>query len=105
MHQPHANEQLRRTMADPRPVVVLTRLAVDRSVQGKGLARALLADVFERVSQTSEQIGVRGILVHAASPAATAFYLNMGFEASLLDSATLVVRLADLREVLGGRFT
>ena len=71
-------------------------------MQGKGLARALRADAFERVAQASGQIGVRGILVHAASPGATAFYLHMGFEASPLDPATLVVRLSDLGEVLGG---
>jgi GNAT superfamily N-acetyltransferase len=94
--------RFRRNMPDPIPVVVLARLAVDQSVQGQGLARALLADAFERVAQASEQIGVRGILVHAASPGATAFYLHMGFEASPLDPATLVVRLSDLGEVLGG---
>jgi GNAT superfamily N-acetyltransferase len=71
--------RFRRNMPDPIPVVVLARLAVDQSVQGQGLARALLADAFERVAQASEQIGVRGILVQAASPAATAFYLHMGF--------------------------
>jgi GNAT superfamily N-acetyltransferase len=94
--------RFRRNMPDPIPVVVLARLAVDQSVQGQGLARALLADAFERVAQASEQIGVRGILVQAASPAATAFYLHMGFEASPLDPATLMVRLSDLREVVGG---
>ena len=94
--------RFRRNMPDPIPVVVLTRLAVDQSVQGQGLAWALLADAFARVAQASEQIGVRGVLVHAASPAATAFYLHMGFEASPLDSTTLMVRLADLGEVLGG---
>ena len=94
--------RFRRTMPDPIPVVVLARLAVDLSVQGQGLARALLAAAFERVAQASEQIGVRGILVQAASPAATAFYLHMGFETSPLDRATLMVRLSDLRAVLGG---
>ena len=68
----------------------------------KGLARALLADAFERVAQASGQIGVRGILVDAELAAATAFYLKMGFQPSPLDSATLVVRLSDLDEVLRG---
>jgi GNAT superfamily N-acetyltransferase len=94
--------RFRRNMPDPIPVVVLARLAVDQSVQGQGLARALLADAFERVAQASEQIGVRGILVQAAWPAATAFYLHLGFEASPLDPATLMVRLSDLRAVLEG---
>jgi GNAT superfamily N-acetyltransferase len=92
--------RFRRNMPDPIPVVVLARLAVCRSQQGKGLARALLADAFERVLQASEQIGVRGILVHAASEAARAFYLHMGFEPSPLDPSTLMVRLSDVRDAL-----
>ncbi|MFZ4567059.1 MAG: GNAT family N-acetyltransferase [Prochlorococcaceae cyanobacterium] len=92
--------RFRRNMPDPIPVVVLARLAVCRSQQGKGLARALLANAFERVLQASDQIGVRGILVHAASPAARAFYLPMGFESSPLDPSTLMVRLSDVRDAL-----
>ena len=87
--------RFRRKMPDPIPVVVLARLAVCRSQQGRGLARALLADALERVLLASEQIGVRGILVHAASPAARAFYRHMGFEPSPLDPSTLMVRLSD----------
>ena len=92
--------RFRRTMPDPIPVVVLARLAVCKSQQGKGLARALLADAMERVLQASEQIGVRGILVHAASEPARAFYLQMGFESSPLDPSTLMVRLSDVRDAL-----
>jgi len=87
-------------MPDPIPVVLLARLAVCRSHQGKGLARALLADALERVLLASEQIGVRGVLVHAASPAARTFYLHMGFEPSPLDPSTLMVRLSDVRDAL-----
>jgi len=46
--------RFRRNMPDPIPVVVLARLAVCRSVQGQGIARALLADAFERVLMASE---------------------------------------------------
>jgi GNAT superfamily N-acetyltransferase len=92
--------RFRRNMPDPIPVVVLARLAVCKSQQRKGLARALLADAFERVLQASEQIGVRGILVHAASEAARAFYLHMGFEPSPLDPSTLMVRLSDVCDAL-----
>jgi GNAT superfamily N-acetyltransferase len=94
--------RFRRNMPDPIPVVVLARLAVCRSQQGQGVARALLADAFARVLQASEQIGVRGILVHAASSPARAFYLHMGFEPSPLEPSTLMVRLADLRAALSG---
>jgi len=92
--------RFRRNMPDPIPVVVLARLAVCRSVQGQGIARALLADAFERVLQASEQIGVRGLLVHAASPAARAFYLHMGFYPSPIDPNTLMLRLADIAAAL-----
>ena len=60
----------------------------------------LLADAFERVLQASEQIGVRGILVHAVSPAARAFYLHMGFDPSPADPDTLMLRLSDVAAAL-----
>lgn len=56
--------------------MVLARLAVDRSVQGQGLARALLADAFARVAQASEQIGVRGI-IDAMAREEAAYWLGM----------------------------
>lgn len=65
-------------------MVVLARLAVCRTVQGRGIARALLADAFERVLQASTQIGVRGIVVHAASAEARSFYLQCGCHLAVL---------------------
>ena len=94
--------RFRRNMPDPIPVVVLARLAVCRTVQGQGIARALLADAFERVLQASEQIGVRGILVHAASAGARNFYLHLGFEPSPTDPHTLLLRLVDVAAALKG---
>ena len=92
--------RFRRNMPDPIPVVVLARLAVCRSVQGQGIARALLADAFERVLQASEHIGVRGIVVHAASAEARNFYLHLGFDASPSDANMLMLRLSDVAVVL-----
>jgi len=92
--------RFRRNMPDPIPVVVLARLAVCRSVQGQGIARALLADAFERVLQASTQIGVRGIVVHAASSEARRFYLHMGFDPSPIDPDTLLIRLSDVAATL-----
>jgi GNAT superfamily N-acetyltransferase len=92
--------RFRRNMPDPIPEVVLARLAVCRSVQGQGIARALLADAFERVLQASTQIGVRGIVVHAASTEARRFYLHMGFDPSPIDPDTLLIRLSDVAATL-----
>ncbi len=88
-------------MPDPIPVVVLGRLAVDRSFHGKGLGRALLRDAGYRVIQAADIIGIRGLLVQALSADAKAFYEHIGFDASSLDPMTLMITLADLKASLG----
>ena len=94
--------RFRRNMPDPIPIVVLGRLAVDRSQQGKGLGRALFRDAGLRVLQAAGIIGVRGVLVDAISDDAKAFYLALGMVVSPLDPMTLMVTLADLRSSLTG---
>lgn len=90
----------RRNMPQPIPVVLLARLAVDKRWQGRGVARGLMRDAALRISQAAESIGVRGVVVHAVSADAKAFYLALGFEPSPLEPMTLLIRLQDLR-VLG----
>lgn len=95
-----ATGRLRRNMPDPIPVVVLARLAIDQSLQGRGVGRALVRDACLRVIGAADVIGIRGVLVHALSEPARAFYERMGFDASPLDPMTLMATLADLREGL-----
>jgi GNAT superfamily N-acetyltransferase len=90
----------RRNMPDPIPVVVLGRLAVDRSLQGGGLGRALIRDAAQRVLQAAGTIGIRGLLVHALDEDAMRFYERVGFDPSPLDPMTLMVTLADLQAAL-----
>jgi predicted N-acetyltransferase YhbS len=90
----------RRNMPDPIPVVVLGRLAVDQSLQGKGVGRALVRDAGLRVIQAADTIGIRGMIVNALSAEAKAFYERIGFEPSPLDAMTLMVTLADLKASL-----
>ena len=92
--------RFRRNMPEPIPVVVLGRLAVDQSQQGKGLGRALVQDAGRRVVQAADAIGVRGLLVHAFSADAKAFYERLGFDPSPLDPLVLMVTLADLKAAL-----
>ena len=92
--------RVRRNMPDPVPVAVLGRLAVDRGFQSRGLGRALARDAARRVLQAADIIGIRGIVVHAISPEAKAFYLALGLEASPLQPMTLMATLADLRGTL-----
>jgi GNAT superfamily N-acetyltransferase len=92
--------RFRRNMPDSIPVVVLGRLAVDQSQQGKGLGRALVQDAGRRVLQAADAIGVRGLLVHALSADAKASYERLGFDPSPLDPLVLMVTLADLQAAL-----
>jgi len=89
--------RFRRNMPDPIPVVVLGRLAIDRSQQGKGLGRALFRDAGLRILQAADIIGVRGMLVDAISEEAKSFYEALGMSVSPIDPMTLMVTLADLR--------
>lgn len=89
-----------RNMPNPIPVVVLARLAVDQAYQGRGLGRALFRDSAQRVVNAADVIGIRGVVVHALSEEAKAFYLALGFDPSPNDPMTLMVTLQDLRAVL-----
>lgn len=86
----------------PIPVVILTRLGVDRSEQGQGLGRALLKDALLRVVSAAETIGARALLIHCEDADAKAFYLHFAeFEESPTDSLHLYLLLSDLRKTLG----
>jgi GNAT superfamily N-acetyltransferase len=96
----NTSDRFRRNMPDPIPVVLLGRLAIDRAYQRKKLGRALFRDAALRIMQAADAIGIRGIVVHAISEEAKAFYIALGFDPSPLDPMTLMVTLADLRGAL-----
>ena len=95
-----ATGRFRRNMPDPIPVVVLGRLAIDIGAQGKGVGRALIRDAGLRVLHAADLIGIRGLLVHALSEDAKAFYQRVGFEPSPLAPMTLMITLPDLGAAL-----
>jgi GNAT superfamily N-acetyltransferase len=83
------------------PVVILTRLGVDRSVQGVGLGRALVVDALRRIVVAAEVIGVRALLIHCESDAARGFYQRLAkFEDSPTDPRHLLLPMKDLRRAL-----
>lgn len=84
---------LRRNMPDPIPVAVLGRLAIDETWQGKGVGKALLQDAVLRTMQAAEILGIRGLVVHAISEEAKAFYERYGFIAAPTDPLTLALSL------------
>jgi GNAT superfamily N-acetyltransferase len=85
----------------PVPVVILTRLGVDKTAQGRGLGRSLLVEALQRVVQAAEVIGVRALLIHCESEAAKAFYLRVAeFEESPTNPLHLILLMKDLRKAL-----
>jgi GNAT superfamily N-acetyltransferase len=84
---------IRRNMPDPIPMAILGRLAIDQRWQGKGLGSALLQDAVLRTAQAAHILGIRGILVHAISDEARAFYERYGFTGSPANPMTLVLSL------------
>ena len=83
----------RRNMPDPIPMAVLGRLAVDLSFRRHGLGVAMLQDAVLRTAQAARILGIRGILVHALTDDAKAFYERFGFIASPTQPMTLVLSL------------
>ena len=100
-----ATPRARRNMPDPVPAVVLARLAVDRSMQGKGVGASLLQDAVLRVAAAADSIGVRVLLVHALSEDAKRFYLKFGFRESPVEPMTLMVTLNELLRAITGSAT
>ena len=89
--------KLRRNMPDPIPMAVLGRLAIDSGWQGKGIGVALLQDAVLRTVQAAEILGIRGLLVHAISEQAKAFYEHHGFAPSPSSPMTLLLSIKDMR--------
>ena len=90
---------MRRNMPKFIPAVLLGRLAISREWQGKGLGRALLADVIARAQRASAEVSARLVIVHAISPAAEAFYLRHGFTRLPVDTPTLALDLVKLQKL------
>lgn len=79
-------ERLRKGLArHPVPVILLARLAVDRTWQGRGLGAALLLDALHRILAAADIVGVRAVMVHAKDEAARRFYEHFDFDPSPVD--------------------
>ncbi len=59
------------------PVIVIGRLAVDRSSQGRGLGRKLLAFALQRSLEVAQKVGVRAVIIQAFDERARDYYLSI----------------------------
>lgn len=96
-----APKRVRKGLArHPVPVMLLARLAIDRTTQGKGLGKALLKDALTRTVQAADIAGIRALLVHAKDDEARAWYMQFDFEPSPTDDYHLFLLMKDLRALL-----
>ena len=82
-----------RRMPDPVPVLVMPRIAVDKAARVHQLGLSLFKDALERAEAMSQHAGVQAFLVYALDDRARRFYLEHGFQPSVLDPAVLVLRV------------
>jgi hypothetical protein len=83
---------------------LLARLGVHIDHEGRGLGAGLLADAVTRLVGISEDIGYRGLLIHAETGAARDFYRHLIPELapSPTDELHLVLLMKDARQTLLG---
>jgi len=96
-----APSRLKRNMPDPVPVMLLGRLAVDETFQGRGIGTGLMQDAVLRTMRVAEIAGIRGILIHAISDDAKRFYEKYGFFSSPIDPLTVMITIAEAVKILG----
>ena len=84
----------------PIPVLLLARLAVDKTWQGRGLGAALVVDAIRRTLQAADIAGARALLIHAKDEEARDFYMHLGFEPFTGDPFVLYRLLKDIRAMV-----
>jgi GNAT superfamily N-acetyltransferase len=94
-------QRLRKGLArHPVPVMLLARLAVDHTWQGKGIGAALLLDALRRTLAAADILGIRAIMVHAKDEAARRFYEHFDFDSSPVEPLHMFLLLKEIARLL-----
>lgn len=96
-----APERLSKGLArHPVPIMLLARLAVAQSWQGRKLGSGMLKDAMLRTLQAADIAGIRAFAVHAKDDEAKAFYEHFDFVPSPSDPYHLFRLLKDVRSLM-----
>ncbi|PSB51803.1 GNAT family N-acetyltransferase [Chamaesiphon polymorphus] len=96
-----APERLKKGLArHPVPLMLLARLAVSLTWQGKGAGAGLLKNAMQRTIQAADIGGIRALAAHAKNDTACAFYEHFGFIASPTDPLHLFILTKDIQRIL-----
>jgi predicted N-acetyltransferase YhbS len=77
----------------PIPIFLLARLGVDKSVQGRGIGKALVKDAVMRSIVANRQVAGVCLMVECLSDTVKQFYLNLGFLSSPKSESKLFFQL------------
>lgn len=78
------------------PMALLGRLAVDRTHQGRGLAKALVGEAIRTAIAAARHAGIAVIAVQAKDEGVAGFYEGLGFTRATHDPLMFFLRLADV---------
>lgn len=96
-----APERLTKGLArHPVPIMLLARLAVVGSWQGRKLGSGMLKDAMLRTLQAADIAGIRAFAVHAKDDEAKAFYEHFDFISLPSDPYHLFRLLKDIRNLM-----
>jgi GNAT superfamily N-acetyltransferase len=96
------NAKLRRGMPLQVPLLLIGRLALDASMQGRGLGADLLSDAVRRCCAAADVAGARAIVAHAIDDDAVKFYAHHGFVLSPLGERVMLLPIETARASLAG---
>lgn len=82
----------------PVPVMILARLAVDKTYHGKGVGKGLIKDALLRTAQASDIAGIRALLIHAKDDSVKQWYKQFDFNESPTDSLHLYLLIKDIKK-------
>ena len=82
------------------PSILLARLALDRSLQGKGVGAELLWDALSRAVAANRQAAARLVVVDAIDEHAASFYEHFGFEPIPGNPTRLVQKMSSIEAAL-----
>jgi len=85
----------------PTPAILLARLAVDRTAQGKRLGEALLLDAMQRSLNLSDAMGIHVLSVETINDSALTFYRKYGFISLQDDIRHLYLPISTVETLLG----
>ena len=84
----------------PLPAMRLGKLAVDCSMQGRGLGEELLMESFRKAVSLSSKVGIFAVIVDAKNEQAKAFYLKYGFIALEDNELSLFIPISTITTIL-----